>query len=193
MQIPLKSLLIGLTFTLLFTAFLLQAKEQYPPLKANQWSYATDPYGSSAELRSQLITPEGMWINFNRIPRVNEQKNSWIEAIYSPEVSSLTKAKKINITYKCDTPLLIKLSQEHYGHNGDKSYAHYQVRLPKATKWTTREVDFTYFSRPHWTPANSKDYGIVLEKVNAIYLTPSMTDAKGGKATLEVKALQLLP
>jgi hypothetical protein len=192
MQVSLKLLFIGALCVLLFATASIQAKDNNS-LIANDWSYATDPYGSTATFRNQLITPDGVWVNFNRIPRVDAQRNSWIEVIYAPDMTSLTDTKKISLTYKCDTPLLIKLSQEHYGKDGDQSYAHYQIRLPKAAEWTTKEVDFSHFARPHWTPANSKDYGIVLEKVNALYLTPSMTDAEGGEATLQVKALNLLP
>jgi hypothetical protein len=193
MPLSLKAIFTSFTFFLLFTSILLQANEHQAPLKSSQWSYSIDPYGSKATLQNQLMTLEGVWIHFKRIPRIDEQRNSWIELIYSPGNVSLAHRKKISLTYKCDTPLLVKLSQDNYGKDGDKSYAYYQRRLPKATEWTTKEVYFTNFSRPHWTPTYSKDQGMLLEKVNAIYLTPSMTDAAGGEATLEIKYLKILP
>ena len=49
------------------------------------------------------------------------------------------------------------------------------------------------FSRPEWTPSNSTDYGLKPEHIDAIYLTPSMTDKDGGEAILQVRAITLLP
>lgn len=132
------------------------------------------------------------WVNFKRIPRVDAKRNSWIEVIYTPSKASITNTKRIELTYICDTPLLIKLSQKHYGKEGDKSYAHYQIELPAATQWQSVDVDLGEFSRPDWTPITSVDHGIVLEQVNALYFTPSMLDEKGGEAILQIRDVELL-
>lgn len=168
------------------------ATEQSSKLKPSNWSYATDPYGSTATFRNQILTPAGIWVNFKRIPRVDAKRNSWVEVIYTPDVPTLAGTKRISLTYKCDIPLLIKLSQSHYGKDGDKTYAHYQTSLPASNEWNTVEVDLTTFSRPDWTPKSSLDHGIVLNEINALYLTPSMTDKYGGEATLQVQAIELL-
>ncbi|MCK8046641.1 hypothetical protein MSG37_17270 [Shewanella sp. 1CM18E] len=187
-----KYALIGLVAAMLINTSDSQAKETTPALDATQWSYATDPYGSTATFRNQMITDEGVWVKFKRIPRVDPQRNSWVEVIYSPEATSLTGTKKIRLTYKCDIPLLIKLSQSHYGKEGDKTYAHYQTKLPASNDWNTVEVGFDTFSRPDWTPKSSVDHGIILNEINALYLTPSMTDKHGGKAILQVQAISLI-
>ena len=191
-----KALCIYIITTLIITLSVLppavSAKENYSPLNASQWSYATDPYGSKANINKRLVTDQGVWVNFKRIPRVDAKRNSWIEVIYSPEAATLANTQRIKLTYKCDIPLLIKLSQKHYGTEGDKSYAHYQIKLPAARQWRTEEVDFSGFSRPDWTPKSSIDHGIVLEQINALYLTPSMTDEQGGEATLQIRALELI-
>ena len=177
---------------LLISSNLTIASTQQIALDENQWHYAIDPYGSSALVNESLVNEGQVWIQFNRIPRVDKQRNSWIEVIYTPDEASLSAMTKINLTYKCDIPLIIKLSQKHYGKHGDKSYAHYQIKLPASKDWSTQEVALQNFSRPDWTPKNSKDYGIVLEKVNAIYFTPSLTDEKGGEATLQVSNVNLI-
>lgn len=196
MSASVKALFINVFIILITTSTILStsvsAKENYSPLEASQWSYATDPYGSEANINESLVTDQGVWVNFKRIPRVDAKRNSWIEVIYSPEATMLATTKRIKLTYKCDIPLLIKLSQKHYGKDGDKSYAHYQIKLPAATQWHTEEVDFSGFSRPDWTPESSVDHGIVLEQINALYLTPSLTDEQGGEATLQVRALELV-
>ena len=161
-------------------------------LNPSLWSYATDPYGSEAIIRENLVTDEGLWVNFKRIPRVDAKRNSWVEVIYKPNTNLLAKAKGITIIYKCNTELLLKLSQKHYGKEGDKSYAHYQIKLPAAQKWQQESVSFSDFKRPDWTPISSVDHGIILEQVKALYFAPSMTDDNGGEATLQIRQVELV-
>jgi hypothetical protein len=87
----------------------------------------------------------------------------------------------------------MKFSQKDYGGDGDKSYAHYQMLLPATKDWHTVSVNIADTTRPSWTPANSKDLGLILENISAIYLTPVLDDLEGGQATLNVKAIELLP
>ncbi|ALO36314.1 hypothetical protein CMT41_17415 [Colwellia sp. MT41] len=178
---------------LLLAATAVQAETTYAALDRNQWTYDTDPYGSEAIINEKLIRHGGIWIKFKRVPRIDEKRNSWIELIHKLPSASLTGIKKIRLTYQCDTPLLIKLSQQEYGKNGDQSYAHYQIKLPPARQWTTQEVDLKDFYRPEWTPASSTDIGLLPEHIDAIYLTPSLTDKDGGEAILQVRAIELLP
>ena len=188
--------------TTLFTAlasFLLlfivpaNAASTQTALDKHQWSYDTDPYGSEAIINEKLIRHGGIWIKFKRVPRVDAQRNSWIELIHKLPTASLAGKQKIRLTYQCDIPLIIKLSQLEYGKKGDKSYAHYQIKLPETNGWTTKEVDLKDFYRPEWTPASSKDLGLLPEHINAIYLTPSLTDKDGGETILQVRAIELLP
>jgi hypothetical protein len=187
------TLLASLASLLLLSVFPAKAHNTQPTLDKNQWSYDTDPYGSEAIINEKLIRHGGIWIKFKRIPRVDAMRNSWIELIHQLPSGSLAGSQKIRLTYQCDIPLLIKLSQKEYGKDGDKSYAHYQIKLPATKGWTTKEVDLKDFYRPDWTPASSTDHGIVAKHINALYFTPSMTDEKGGEAILQVRAVELLP
>ena len=187
------ALLTALTSLLLLFMVAANANNAQTVLDKHQWSYNTDPYGSEAIINEKLIRHGGIWIKFRRVPRVDEKRNSWIELIHKLPMASLAGNKKIRLTYQCDIPLIIKLSQLEYGKKGDKSYAHYQIKLPKAKGWTTKEVDLKDFYRPKWTPASSTDYGLLPQHINAIYLTPSMTDKSGGEAILQVRAIELLP
>lgn len=167
------------------------ANNQQATLDETQWSYATDPYGSEATFKEQLISNHRAWVHFKRIPRVDAQRNSWVELIYNLPEQSLASHKKIHLEYKSDHPLILKLSQKDYGSEGDKSYAHYQIVLPAAPVWNNQQVNIADFQRPLWTPVESKDVGIVGERISAIYLTPSLTDEAGGEATIEIKSLEL--
>lgn len=59
------------------------------PLNKHQWSYDTDPYGSEAIINEKLIRHGGIWIKFKRVPRVDAQRNSWIELIHRLPDASL--------------------------------------------------------------------------------------------------------
>lgn len=87
----------------------------------------------------------------------------------------------------------MKFSQRDFGEDGDNSYAHYQTLLPAAKEWKTVTVSLADFSRPAWTPVTSKDVGLKLENVSAIYLAPALDDLTGGHATLNVRSIEPLP
>ncbi len=193
MQFLKTTLFASLVSLLLLTAISATAEDSFAPLIKSQWSYDTDPYGSEAIINEKLIRHGGIWIKFKRVPRVDAKRNSWIELIHKLPTASLAGNQKIRLTYQCDIPLLIKLSQQEYGKKGDASYAHYQIKLPATKGWTTKAVDLKDFYRPKWTPASSKDYGLLPEHIDAIYLTPSMTDKDGGEAILQVRAIEVLP
>jgi len=169
------------------------AENGYAALDKHQWTFDTDPYGSEAIINEKLIRHGGIWIKFKRVPRVDKNRNSWVELIHKLPTTSLVGNQKIRLTYQCDIPLIMKLSQKEYGKRGDKSYAHYQIKLPATKQWTTAEVDLKDFNRPEWTPKLSTDFGLLPEHIDAIYLTPSMTDEDGGEAILQVRAIELLP
>ncbi|MCU4175849.1 hypothetical protein [Carboxylicivirga sp. N1Y90] len=103
----------------------------------------------------------------------------------------LSEHKGLSLTYKCDTALVIKLSQSDFGGEGDKSYAHYQYVVPASDTYVTQQLSFSNFTRPDWTPEYSKGKGLNLNNVDAIYLTPAVVDSIGGKALLGVKELIL--
>jgi len=187
------ALFFSLTSLLLLTGMPATAYNSHTALDKHQWSYDTDPYGSEAIINEKLIRHGGIWIKFKRVPRVDAKRNSWIELIHKLPTATLAGNQKIRLTYQCDIPLLIKLSQQEYGKDGDASYAHYQIKLPATNGWTTKEVNLKDFYRPDWTPASSKDHGLLPEHIDAIYLTPSMTDKDGGEAILQVRAIEVLP
>lgn len=159
---------------------------------ADLWGYGVDPYGSKAIVGGNLIENGAARIRFERIAQPTPDTNTWIELIYRAPAGNLKGAQAVRITYQCSEELLMKFSQRDYGADGDNSYAHYQALLPTAENWKTVTVSLANFSRPSWTPATSKDVGLLLENVNAIYLAPAIDDVKGGVATLHVRAIELI-
>jgi len=188
-------LILFAVLTNFLTVFIVYANAEttQAPLDKHQWSYDTDPYGSEAFINEKLIRHGGIWIKFKRVPRVDAKRNSWIELIHRLPGASLAGNQKIRLSYQCDIAVIIKLSQREYGKHGDQSYAHYQIELPPTSQWSTKEVNLKDFSRPEWTPSNSTDFGLIPEHIDAIYLTPKMTDKDGGEAILQVREITLLP
>ncbi|MCG7541197.1 carbohydrate binding domain-containing protein [Pseudoalteromonas sp. OF7H-1] len=162
-----------------------------PNLKPKQWRFATDPHGSQAILNGPLVNEEQVAIQFKRVPRVDKQNNSWVELIYDLPAKQLPSQFNIALTYKSDNALIVKLSQQEYGGSGDKSYAHYQTKLPASNTWQTINVALNDFARPNWTPAWSKDKGVILKHVSALYFVPDLTDVEGGEASLAIKSLRI--
>lgn len=124
---------------------------------------------------------------------MDAQNNSWVELIYDLPGGTLAGYPQIELSYQSNTALVVKLSQREYGGEGDQSYAHYQIVVPAAASWQTVKLSQTEFQRPDWTPATSRDQGIVPQHVNAIYLVPDLTDDEGGQASLAVRSIALLP
>lgn len=162
-------------------------------LTASDWRYATDPYGSEAFVCSALVDDQGASIAFSRVPRVDAQRNSWVELIYDLPEGNLNSVTRVKITYKSSEDLVIKLSQKDYGGDGDKTYAHYQTKIDSADQWQQVTVDLDDFQRPSWTPQSSVDKGIIKENISALYFVPSLTDERGGNAELKIQDVQLLP
>jgi hypothetical protein len=156
------------------------------------WSYGHDPYGSSVVVGDSLIHDGAARIKFSRAARVASDKNTWIELIYHAPKGNLANIKSVRISYQCSTELIMKFSQRDYGESGDGSYAHYQTLLPAANDWKTIEVALDEFSRPAWTPSDSKNVGLIMENVTAIYLAPALDDIEGGVAALNVRAIELV-
>ncbi|MDK2595962.1 hypothetical protein [Pseudoalteromonas obscura] len=163
------------------------------PVKFNEdhWRYATDPHGSQVLLDEPLVQNNRVKIGFDRVPRVDKQNNSWVELIYDIPSGNLNGLDSIELTYQSDQPLVIKLSQQEYGGQGDKSYAHYQVVLPRALTPQTQRVTLQQFTRPDWTPVWSKDRGIIKSSVSALYFVPDLTDKTGGRASMTIHQLSL--
>lgn len=162
-------------------------------LDAVHWRYATDPHGSSATYEGELVQYGIARIEFQRVPRVDERNNSWVELIYDLPEGRLQDEPQIELSYQSSTDLVIKLSQREYGELGDQSYAHYQAVVSATDNWQQVRLSRADFQRPDWTPATSADKGIVPAHVNAIYLVPDLTDDQGGAARLSVRSVRLLP
>ena len=158
-------------------------------LYTSEWKAVTDLSGSSYSPENIAVSDSLLEVSFT-LKKKEEDEIVFIELVCSLN-SNLSSSKGLEISYKCDTPLLIKLSQSDFGNEGDRSYAHYQYMVPASETLNTVSVNFKHFTRPLWTPRASKGKAMKLEHINAIYLTPKIDAATGGSAALSIKGLYL--
>lgn len=158
-------------------------------LYTSDWKAVTDLIGSSYSPDKAVVRDSLMEVSFT-LKKKEEGEIVFIELVCSLD-STLSASKGLEITYKCDSPLVIKLSQSDFGGDGDESYAHYQFIVPASETLNTVRVNYESFTQPEWTPEASKGKAMKLENVNAIYLTPDVDATIGGSATLAVKSLYL--
>lgn len=157
---------------------------------ANKWKAVTDNLGSYYSPNTIALKDSAYEVAFF-LKQKTEDEIVFIELVCDLGFD-LSEQTGLSLTYKCDSDLLIKLSQSDFGGDGDKSYAHYQFLVPASDTYVTRKLRFSDFTRPNWTPEYSKGKGLNLNNVNAIYLTPNIADSIGGKALLGVKELFLI-
>lgn len=188
-----RILLTYMISLLLLSVMPVSAQESHTPLDKFQWTYDTDPYGSEAIINEKLIRHGGIWIQFKQAPRADTEHKTWAELIHKLPNASLNGIKRVSLTYQSEIALIVTLPQAEYGKNGDKSHAYYQVELPAAKQWITKEMNLKDFQRPHWTPAWSKDQGLTPAHIKTINFAPDLNDKKGGEAIIQVRAIELLP
>lgn len=153
------------------------------------WSASTDTVGSFYKPQKVVVKDSAVTVDFYREPK-SEVKNTWIELIASIG-KKLTGTDSLKITYKCDKPLIIKLSQEDFGSNGNETYSHYQHVVSACDNYSTIVVKIKDFEQPDWTPDESKGIDLNLDNVKKIYLTPDVEESSGGKASLSIKSILL--
>lgn len=156
---------------------------------AKNWKAVTDTLGSTFSPKEIEIKNDAISVDFT-LKKKEGDEIVFIELVCALNFN-LKEYSTMKITYTCDTPLLIKLSQKDFGGDGNKTYSHYQYRVPAAADYSEIELNFSDFEQPNWTPEKSKSIPLKLENVNDIYLTPDVSSEAGGKSKLSVKSIVL--
>lgn len=156
---------------------------------ANKWTAVTDTLGSTF-LPHRIVVIDGQIDVDFTLKKKEEGEIVFIELVCQLG-HNLSDQSGLSLDYKCETPLVIKLSQSDFGKDGDASYAHYQYVVPASDTITTVFLKFSNFTQPEWTPEYTRNIPMKLENVDAIYLTPKVDDVTGGRSCLAVKGLYL--
>lgn len=156
---------------------------------AQSWKAVTDKLGSSFSPSEMKIKDDAITVDFT-LKKKEGNEIVFIELVCALDYN-LKEYSSMKIAYKCETPLLIKLSQKDFGKDGNESYSHYQYKVPAAENYSELTLNFKDFVQPSWTPEYSKDIPLKLENVYDIYLTPDVSSDVGGSAELSVKSIIL--
>jgi hypothetical protein len=158
---------------------------------AQAWYPAVDSYGSTYRTDGELVSDGVATVSFT-IAQMDgtEEWTPWVELVCELGYT-LEDYSGLEITYKNDTDLLVKLSQSDFGADGNETYSHYEYRLPSANEWQTHRIQFSTFLQPDWTPEISRIIPLYLENVNAVYLVPDLDPIAGESSTLQVRHLEL--
>ena len=155
------------------------------------WRATTDDLGSSFETREQLIQDSTAKVTFTMAKKGAPDEWPYVELICALG-RDIDGVHGLEITYKCDKPLTIKLSQTEFGYYGNQTYSHYEFILPASEEdWNTERVKISQFRQPSWAPAKSREIPLKLQNVEDVYLVPNLNYNTGDKGTLEVKNLIL--
>ncbi|MGM0461163.1 MAG: hypothetical protein ACQEQ4_01940 [Fibrobacterota bacterium] len=151
------------------------------------WHPAADTTGSLIDTGDAMQIDSVITVHFTLAQKTTEEW-PYVELICDTE-DDFRNTETITITYTCDTPLILKLSQSDFGYEGNETYAHYEYVLPATEDWSKQTVHISDFEQPEWTPAESRDIPLKLENCDALYLTPQLDPQVGGESTLSVKHL----
>ncbi len=153
------------------------------------WYAATDDFGSShnSDGESIDISNGEIKVEFDMYKKQEGMNWPFVELV-SETGRELSGAETITIEYKSTHDLKIKLSQTDFGPEGDGSYAHYETKIPMAADWAKVTVILDEFNQPSWAP---NIIPLNLDNVQNIYLVPAIDATIGGKATLEVRLLEI--
>lgn len=156
------------------------------------WHPATDDLGSKFDTTGGFFQDSSLNVTFTITPKTT---SVWpfIELIFEAPVT-FNGNQAIELVYKCDQDLVVKLFQEDFGPSpkGNDTYSLYQIKVPKSTEWKTIRLKFSDFSFPSWVPKKSKSIAMNLFKTKKLYLTPALDATLGGTSQLKVKSLQFI-
>ncbi len=160
---------------------------------APAWYPTCDNFGSSLDTTGGLFQKEGSIKTAFTIAKMKTE-NDWpyIELVCETP-AALTGTESVLVEYSCDAPLIVKLYQTDLGTEGNQSYALYEYKLPASSAITSKTIAIKSFAQPEWADAESKAIALNLDHSQAVYFVPDLSVETGGKATVTVKTLKLIP
>ena len=156
---------------------------------ASEWRVGADRVGSRFETGERLINCGVAEVTFHQAA-IADRGFPFVELICALN-DNIANYSGGSITYKCDSDLLIKLSQSDFGPAGNSTYSHYQLLVPASDEWNTVHFNFGEFGQPDWATDESRAIPLITENVDAVYLVPALDYQQEESATLKVKDLRL--
>lgn len=158
----------------------------------NYWHPATDALGSTIDTAGGLFKEGFASVGFTITPKKSEVW-PFVELIFTLPAPLVGKSQ-LELTYRCDQELLVKLSQSDFGPapEGNETWSHFQVVVPAAAEWSRLQLPFKTFGFPNWAPEKSRVIPMRLENIQGIYFTPVLDAIAGESSRLEIQTLEIL-
>jgi hypothetical protein len=158
----------------------------------SKWHPATDKLGSTMDTTGGLYQDSSLQVQFT----ITQKKTPlwpFVELIFESPYN-LSGSQGIELEYKCDRDLVVKLFQEDFGPSpkGNDTYSLYQIKVPSSANWKTLRLNYSDFLFPTWVPEKSKGIAMNLEKTKKIYFTPAIDARIGGRSKIQVRALRFI-
>lgn len=151
------------------------------------WHPATDPLGSQIDTTGGLFRGGEAIVGFTITPKTTDVW-PYVELIFLPE-QSFVGSSQLELAYRSEKPLIVKLSQTDFGPDGNQTWSYYQTVVPPAQEWTTLLLPYSQFELPDWADDNSRAIPLKLENVKGVYLTPQLDAINGESCTMGVQKL----
>ncbi len=156
------------------------------------WHPATDDLGSSIDTAGGLFQGESARVGFTITPKKSEVW-PYVELIFRSPIP-LTNTTGLVVNYRCDKPLIVKLSQRDFNAapEGNSTWSYYQKTLPPSAEWSQVELSYEEFAQPDWATEESRTIPLRLENVTGVYFTPQLDAIRGESALTELKLLKFV-
>lgn len=155
-----------------------------------QWETNIDPFGSSYYADNGFLNNNHLKITLNQAGRTSYDNWPYAELVCSLP-SAPEGLKSMTLTYRSTQPLDIKLMQEDFGFEGNKTYTFYTAKLMASPSFRTTTIDINQFTLPSWAPRKSKKIALNLQNVSAINIEPNIQNDRGAKTDIEIKSFLL--
>ena len=157
----------------------------------DKWYPTCDNFGSFVDTSNGFYIDDTISVHFGLSAKQDGKDWPYIELVR--EFSEpIVGTDSIQLTYRCDKDVIVKLYQTDLGDEGLQSYALYQYIVPRSKTWKTVTIAVKDFREPDWADSASRAVKLNLDNVTGIYFTPNVSDEVGGEAKLEISELYLI-
>jgi hypothetical protein len=157
----------------------------------DSWYATSDNYGSFVDTGSSLFGDDTLTVSFSLSAKKPDNDWPYVELAYEAE-TPIVGTDSIQIEYKSDKALIIKLYQAELGDEGRQTYAFYEFITPPSKEWLDTTISIKDFKQPEWADEEDRKIALSLLSCSRIYFTPKLDDQVGGKAKLSIRKLYLI-
>ena len=157
--------------------------------EATYWLPQVDELGSTVDTGSALVQKGVVAAKFMMVKQPSPQQWPYVELMCGLG-RGLHQQDTLEISYKSDKQLLLKLVQSDLSDAGNETYAYYEMVLHSSPKsWSVARVLIENFTQPAWAPEEAMFVPLRPENVAEIQIVPQIDEAVGGTGSIKINRL----